>query len=209
MLEKAAQTLRIDSTSDLLAKIGSADISSRDVVQAVYPDLPAQKEPDVESRRAVVGLKHGQGFERAPCCQPLPGERIVGLSRPGHGVQIHSIDCEALGRSDNEGREWLDLHWAEGKHPAEYTVTLDLTIGNDAGVLGYVCTLIGEREANISDLEFIDRKPDFYRLKMDIDVSDAEHLHSTMSVLAAESNVASVERHRDPDLDFIQAGAAE
>lgn len=73
MLEKAAQTLRIDSTSDLLAKIGSADISSRDVVQAVYPDLPAQKEPDVESRRAVVGLKHGQGFERAPCCQPLPG----------------------------------------------------------------------------------------------------------------------------------------
>lgn len=88
-------------------------------------------------------------------------------------------------------------------------MTLDLTIGNDAGVLGYVCTLIGEREANISDLEFIDRKPDFYRLKMDIDVSDAEHLHSTMSVLAAESNVASVERHRDPDLDFIQAGAAE
>ena len=209
MLEKAAQTMRIESPTELLARVGSAEISARDVVHAVYPELPPQKVAEVEERRAVIGLRHGQGFTRAPCCQPLPGERIVGLAHPGHGVQVHSIDCIALGNAQNEARDWLDLHWAEGKHPANYTVSLDMTIGNDAGVLGRICTLIGEREANISDLEFIDRKPDFYRLRMDIDVSDAEHLHSTMSVLDAESNVASVIRRRDPTLDFVRPDAAE
>ncbi len=209
MLEKAAQTMRVESPVELMARIGSAEISARDVVQSVYPDLPAQKVAEVEERRAVVGLKHGQGFTRAPCCQPLPGERIVGLAHPGKGVQVHAIDCTALGHAHNESRDWLDLQWAEGKHPATYTVSLDMTIGNDAGVLGRICTLIGEREANISDLTFIDRKPDFYRLQMDIDVSDAEHLHSTMSVLDAESNVATVERRRDPSLDLTQPAAAE
>ena len=78
-------------------------------------------------------------------------------------------------------------------HPAVYVATLDLTIGNDAGVLGRICTLIGEKKANISDLEFVDRKPDFYRLLIDVELRDVEHLHSLMLALEAESDVAAVE----------------
>ena len=93
-------------------------------------------------------------------------------------------------------------------------MSLELTIGNDAGVLGRICTLIGERKANISDLQFLYRKPDFYRLLMDVDLRNAEHLHSVMSTLDAESSVASVERRRDPALAtapeaVIPAAAAE
>jgi GTP pyrophosphokinase/guanosine-3',5'-bis(diphosphate) 3'-pyrophosphohydrolase len=68
--------------------------------------------------------------------------------------------------------------------------------------------LIGEKKANISDLIFVDRKPDFYKLLLDIDLSDANHLHAVMSALEAESDVASVVRRRDPTLS-IQAAAAE
>ena len=93
-------------------------------------------------------------------------------------------------------------------HPPIYQVTLELTIGNDAGVLGRICTLIGEQKANISDLNFVDRKPDFYKLLLDVDLSDANHLRSVMSALEAESDVASVVRRRDPALS-VQAAAAE
>jgi GTP pyrophosphokinase/guanosine-3',5'-bis(diphosphate) 3'-pyrophosphohydrolase len=58
--------------------------------------------------------------------------------------------------------------------------------------------LIGEQKANISDLEFVDRKPDFYRLHIDVDLRDAEHLHSLVTALEAESDVAEVSRVRDP-----------
>ena len=74
-----------------------------------------------------------------------------------------------------------------------------MTIGNDAGVLGRICTLIGEQKANISDLHFIDRKPDFYRLTIDVDLRDVEHLHMVMTALEADNDVAEVARVRNVD----------
>ncbi len=162
----------------------------------------------IELQSAVIGLEHGQAFDRAPCCQPLPGERIVGIVQRGKGVDVHSIDCGALAAFEDQPARWLDLHWESGNHPPVYAVSLELTIGNDAGVLGRICTLIGEQKANISDLNFVDRKPDFYKLLVDIDLSDANHLHTVMSALEAESDVASVVRRRDPALS-VQSAAAE
>ncbi|WP_121629146.1 RelA/SpoT family protein [Tropicibacter alexandrii] len=207
VLEKAAGTLRIESVDTLLAQLGAAEVTANEVVQSVYPDLAIGPEGDVEAKRAVVGLAHGQAFHRAPCCQPLPGERIVGISHRGKGVAVHAIDCEALEEFEDMPDRWLDLQWADGTHPPVYTVSLELTIGNDAGVLGRICTLIGEAKANISDLRFTDRKPDFYRLIVDIDLRDAEHLHSVISALEAEAHVASVDRRRDVTLASIPAAA--
>jgi RelA/SpoT family (p)ppGpp synthetase len=208
VLEMAARNLRIPDAQDLLARLGSAEMSAREVVAAVYPDLAPAPSEFIEMQSAVIGLDKGQAFDRAPCCQPLPGERIVGIVQRGKGVTVHSIDCGALVAYEDHPSRWLDLHWAAGNHPPVYAVSLELTIGNDAGVLGRICTLIGEKKANISDLIFVDRKPDFYKLLLDIDLSDANHLHAVMSALEAESDVASVVRRRDPALS-TQAAAAE
>ncbi len=207
VLEMAARNLRIDDAQELLARLGSAEMSAREAVAAVYPDLTPEAEEFVETQSAVIGLNKGQAFDRAPCCQPLPGERIVGIAERGHGVIVHSIDCGALERFDDQPERWLDLHWATGNHAPEYSVSLETTIGNDAGVLGRICTLIGEQKANISDLSFVDRKPDFYKLVLDIDLSDANHLHRVMTALEAESDVASVTRRRDIALTVHSAAA--
>ena len=206
VLDMAAQTLRLQDRDELLARMGSAELTAHEVVQAVYPDLVPAEGDEVATDRAVIGLSEGQSFHRAPCCQPLPGERIVGITYRGQGVVVHAIDCETLSSYEDQPDRWIDLHWSSGKHKAVYTVMLNITIGNDAGVLGRVCTLIGENKANISDLEFVDRKPDFYRLLVHVDLRDAEHLHSLMMALAAESDVAEVERYRDPGLAKMPAG---
>ena len=57
--------------------------------------------------------------------------------------------------------------------------------------------MIGEQKANISDLRFTQRKPDFYRLLIDVELRDVEHLHKVMTALEAETDVAQVARHRD------------
>lgn len=208
VLDMAARTLRISDAQELLARLGSAEMLARDVVSAVYPDLAPKSSEFIEAQSAVIGLGKGRAFTRAPCCQPLPGERIVGIVERGKGVTVHTIDCGALVAHEDNPERWLDLHWADGNHPPVYDVSLELTIGNDAGVLGRVCTLIGENKANISNLNFLDRKPDFYKLLVDIDLSDANHLHAIMSALEAESDVASVVRRRDPALS-TQPAAAE
>ena len=195
-LSTAAKKLGLPSGSELLARLGSAELASSDVVALLYPKAVSVSD-EVEVEGVVVGLDHDQSFERAPCCQPVPGERIVGISYRGQGVVIHAIDCAGLEEFAEQTERWVDLHWEPGRHPPVHTVSLDLTISNDAGVLGRICSLIGEQKANISDLRFLDRKPDFYRLIVDVDLRDVEHLHAVMLVLEADSDVATITRHRD------------
>ena len=205
-LDTAAKHLRLKDRDELLARLGSAELTAHDVVEAVYPELTKDEGDAIPMRRAVIGLEPGQKFDRAPCCQPLPGERIVGITYRGKGVEVHAIDCNRLSEFESEPERWVDLHWHSGTHPAAYGATLDLTIGNDAGVLGRICTLIGEKKANISNLEFVDRKPDFYRLLINVELRDLEQLHSLMLMLEAESDVAAVERHREQAKPVVAAG---
>lgn len=193
----ASKHLGLDDVDELLARLGSAELTSRDVVRVIYPDLAAVVGDIIEESRAVVGLTDDQHYRPAHCCQPVPGERIVGITFRGHGVVLHAIDCGALVEFEEQPDRWVDLHWQDGKHSATHTITLDVTISNDAGVLGRICTLIGEQNANISDLQFIDRKPDFYRIFADVDVSDIEHVHRVMTALEADNDVASISRLRD------------
>ena len=59
-------------------------------------------------------------------------------------------------------------------------------------MLGRICTLIGEQRANITDIVFTDRKPDFYRMVIDIEVRDMEHLTHVLTAIDADSDVAQV-----------------
>ena len=99
---------------------------------------------------------------------------------------------------DESFQSWVSSSaFGSGRHAPVSTVSLEITISNDAGVLGRICTLIGEQKANISDLRFTDRKPDFYRVIVDVDLRDVEHLHTVMTALEAETDVAQIARHRD------------
>lgn len=195
-LRTAAKALALPDADEMLARIGSAEMSAQQVIGALYPDL-APSSDEIDASRAVAGLEADKEFTRAPCCNPLPGERIVGITYRGKGVVIHAIDCPVLADFEAQPQRWVDLRWREGRHPPVYSSRLGLTIRHDAGVLGRICTLIGAQGANISDLEFLDRKPDFYRLRVDVDLRDREHLHTLLTALEAESDVAQVARIRD------------
>lgn len=195
-LRTAARALALADADEMLARIGAAEMSAQQVIGALYPDL-APSADEIDAGRAVAGLEADQEYTRAPCCNPLPGERIVGITYRGKGVVIHAIDCPVLADFEDQPSRWVDLRWREGRHPPVYSVRLSLTIRHDAGVLGRICTLIGMQGANISDMEFLDRKPDFYRLRVDVDLRDREHLHTLMTALDAESDVAQVARVRD------------
>ena len=68
----------------------------------------------------------------------------MGITQRGKGVIGHAIDCDEL--SNFEDSPLGTLRWHSGTHPAIYPATIDLTIGNDAGVLGRICTLIKEKQ---------------------------------------------------------------
>jgi GTP pyrophosphokinase/guanosine-3',5'-bis(diphosphate) 3'-pyrophosphohydrolase len=196
-LRTAAKMLGLADETDLLARLGSAEMTARRVIEVLYPELTHAVAEEIDSARAVIGLPADQSFRRAQCCQPVPGERIVGITYRGQGAVVHAIDCPALEEFEEQPARWIDLQWQAGRHAPVFTVSLELTISNDAGVLGRICTLIGEQKANISDLRFTTRKPDFYKVIVDVDLRDVEHLHMVMTALEAETDVAQIARHRD------------
>lgn len=197
-LATAARQMGVSDEGDLLAMLGNAEITGRELVTVIYPelmrDLPKET---IKSSRTMIGLNSDQTSEPAKCCQPVPGERIVGITYRGKGVVVHTIDCEALVALEDQPDRWVDLHWSDGNHAPVHTATLEVTLANDAGTLGRICTLIGEQNANISDMHFTDKKPDFYKMIVDIQVRDVEHLHNVLTAVEADSDVAQVARHRN------------
>ena len=196
VLDTAAKKLLLECKDDLLEKLGNASLTTGEVLKVMYPDVHQSQASADFGDKAVVGLKAGQSFKRAVCCQPLPGQRIVGIVEGNQGVVVHTIDCDTLMEYEDEEEAWVDLQWHQGTHATVYPVSFDLTISNDAGVLGKVCTLIGEAKGNILDLNFIERNSDFYRLNIDIELRDIEQLHIVTTALQSEGQVAAVGRLR-------------
>lgn len=199
-LETAAKNMGFTSKDDLLAQIGTTQITGTDLAMALYPEL--LKKGDIKSEKPsteVVGLKAGQSHIPGKCCQPLPGERIVGIMVRGRGVVVHTIDCDALVDYENDQDVWIDLRWTEGMFNADHSSTIEIIMANDAGVLGRICTLIGEHNANIANIHFTERKPDYYRIMIDLQVRDVKHLLHIRTAIEADDDIASVTRFRNPD----------
>ena len=197
-LEAAAKRLGLEEGDDVLARLGAAEMTGKDLVATLYPELQREPLPAAGDGTApvVIGLGSGQEARPAPCCNPIPGERIVGIAVRGKGVMIHAIDCEELVAFEEEPDRWIDLRWAEGHSRPDHAVAIEIALANDAGVLGRICTLIGEQHANITDIDFTDRKPDFYRMIVEIEVRDMEHLTHVLTAIDADSDVAQVRRFR-------------
>lgn len=194
----AAKMFALKTADDVLVSLGSAELTGTQVVEALYPEIIRKRPIDeIEPSKAIIGLMSEQNAQRSSCCEPLPGERIVGILTKGKGVMIHTIDCDRLAIYDQVQDRWIDLHWSEGNHQALNEVLINITIGNDAGVLGRICTLIGEQNANISDMRFEEKQPDFYRIAVSIEVRDVKHLHNVVTSLNADTDVAEITRHRD------------
>ena len=194
-LKTAAAHLGLSSKQELLAKIGSAEMTGSELVEVLYPELLRDKNTGSDKpAERIVGLSADQYAHPSDCCQPLPGERIVGIATRGRGVLVHTIHCERLVEYEGQPERWIDLHWSQGSRQANQLATVQITMANDSGVLGRICTLIGEQNANISDLEITDRKPDFYRMTIDMEVRDVEHLMHVMTAVEADSDVAQILR---------------
>ncbi len=195
----AAKQLTHGDSEELLAQIGAADISGQQLVEVLYPELvedPSPKEEDKRPNQGIVGLERGDQATQGKCCRPLPGERVVGIGIKGEGITVHAIDCSELERYEDQGAFWIDLRWPEGGSIAEHSALLQMTIANDAGVLGRICTLIGEQKANITDILFTERKPDFYRVVIEVEVRDVKHLMHVQTAVEADSDVSEVFRRR-------------
>lgn len=205
-LEEAAQRLQQESVSDLFASVGEKTIEPNQVVAAAFPAL-AEKLAQEDARMPMdrdkprlyvegLGLTPGLGLTFAPCCSPIPGDRIVGVQEAGEGVVVHTIDCERLADASAEAR-WIDLAWTEqAKDHALAVGRIRMTVENGRGVLYHLARIISDNEGDILNVRTEKRAKDFFELIFDIEVPDARRLTLLLAAIRASRFVREAERVR-------------
>lgn len=128
-LEKAALELKLTDTQHLQASIAHGDVNVTQILRALHPDLDEKQEPALKAspfERLVERFrgKTGKGIRiqgadglmvrYAQCCQPVPGDSVVGYVTRGRGVSIHRADCPNLLMLAHEPERRLEIDWQEG-----------------------------------------------------------------------------------------------
>ena len=208
-LRPGLELVSVANEDELFEAVGRGRVFPARILEAVFPGLKAAERAAATARTRIEDGKQGRIFIRgggltpgvsvhfAPCCSPVPGDRIVGILTPDTGVNVHTIDCERLVEFEDREDLWRDLQWTpEAERNAVAGAKLRATIRNAPGVLGQVCTIIGEAGGNIINLKMSHRQSDFFDLEFDVEVTDARHLTHIGAALRACPAVETVDRAR-------------
>lgn len=194
-LRDALRRLDMEEEEDLYYAIGAAKISDREVMEALVPgstdDMPEEEDWARGGKvLSIRGLTPGVGYQLAECCHPVPGDRIVGLRKPGEGVEVHAIDCHEL--ASGIDADWHDLSW--GKRSRGAVGRLRVTLYDRPGTLAEMAGIFAQNSANVTSLDQTQLDPPFTTYEVDLEVLDLPHLTRILSALRASNSVAQAER---------------
>ena len=209
-LRPALDRFGVTTEDDLFHAVGRGRTTPGQVLEAVFPGLKETERAAATARRRIEGGKGARLYVRGggltpgislhfgECCNPVPGDRIVGiLDADAKSLTVHAIDCARLAEFEDRDDLWRDLQWTPQAERATVSLArLRATIRNAPGVLGQVCTIIGEAGGNIVNLNMHHRQADFFDVDFDIEVRDARHLTNIAAALRACPPVETVERAR-------------
>jgi GTP pyrophosphokinase len=127
----------------------------------------------------------------AKCCNPLPGDEIVGFITRGQGVTIHTADCPFVKEADPQRR--IDVTWSKGKNAA-LPVKLRVFCLDEKGVLAQMTQAITDAEANIISAQITSTVDKRGENIFELNVVDLKHLQRVTNALMRLSGVLRVER---------------
>jgi guanosine-3',5'-bis(diphosphate) 3'-pyrophosphohydrolase len=193
-VDHALARLKLADEAALMEAIARRTITDEEVMEALMPGSasaePARKMPPQSTAISIKGLTPGVAYTLAECCHPVPGDRIVGLRRPGQGIEVHGIDCDRL--ADGEDVDWVDLAWGDKSEGGIAQISVE--VKNEPGALGIVSTIIGAQRANIINLRLDNRDTTFHTNVIELEVHDAAHLIRVLAALRAADAVSKAER---------------
>ena len=216
-LQQIAETFGLKSEGDLYAEIGYGKISSSKVVGKLLPEvsnieekLKAPASPirrifqkAVESSREKVGVKVSGADDVlvrfAKCCEPLPGDRIIGFITRGRGVTIHNVECPQVLGCDPQ--RCVEVSWDTGAKTLR-RVKLAVHSQDQKGILATITKTISEDGGDIKSAQI--KTTEFGKgvIALELAVEDARQFNKIRRNIEMVPGVIRVERIRHFDMDM-------
>lgn len=197
--EESLQALLLDlnykTADDLLYALGVGNetpmvIATRLVISK---DSELQKYSHVKPY-AIRGTE-GMVVDFAECCQPIPGDNIVGRFQNGRGILVHSSDCIRINKSKIHPDKFIPLCWDENVE-GEFWVDITLDVANERGVLAALATAISEANSNIGNIKVDPHDGKHNSIAFSISVVDRTHLARVMRRLRRNKSVMRLFRKK-------------
>ena len=204
-LDPVAEHFSFKGVDELLASVGYSRLTPRQVLNRLVPRLeeeerpaqpprerqrkgaPEKKAPDKVSIKGVDDVL----VRFAKCCNPVPGDAIIGYISRGKGVTVHTTDCINVGGMEPE--RLLNVSW-EGEEGASFPAKVRVVCKNVRGMLARISTALDEAEVNIDSGEFASNVAGNSELNMVVEVRDTDHLYHALKILQGLDDVIEATR---------------
>ncbi len=203
-LAKAAEELNYTALEDMLAALGYGEINlsritnrlKKEPEQTFDPMLhnfaTRKERPNVKAGKDIQGLE-GMMYQNAKCCNPLPGEGIIGVVTRSRGVMIHRDDCINLDHANPNRRMYVS--W-EGENQTKHSVKLDIHVIDRVGVLKDILTKIADYNANLSNTKVKILPDHTASIELTLEVENLKHLDRVREAIYQVNDVIGVRRQR-------------
>ncbi len=206
ILQGYAEQLNRKSVEDLFAAIGNGSMTSRPLIDLIRPE--EEEKPVgfvnkvIDRIRGAKGIRvHGMDdmmFRFAGCCQPVPGEDIIGFITRGRGVTIHRSDCPSASHLLNEFPERrIDVSWDTAKGQS-FVVQLKLVVEDRRNMLRDITQAIADVDTNVRAAEMYTQDSTAIG-RFVVEVSSLSHLNRILDKVRKVKGVVSVNRETGGD----------
>lgn len=202
-----ARQAGFDSPDELAAAVGFGHVATAQIVgKLIAPSSDAASAPaePVASPKAPGGqpddnvqVKGARDLlmQLSRCCNPVPGDRILGYITRGRGLTIHSVDCPNLEALDYDRARLVEVEW-DTATPGQHAVKIAVIAVDKTGVLANVSSAIAGCHANISRAEIITREDRKAELDFVVEITDTAHLNRVLKAIERVDGVITTRRIR-------------
>ena len=191
--------LNYKTADDLFYAIGIGNqmpmvIAKRLIVVQDGSDL----EKNTKNSSLPIKGTEGMVLRFAECCQPIPGDSIVGRFQQGRGILVHASDCSVIKNVRGNPGQFISLCWDENVQ-GEFWVDITVDVANNRGVLAVLATAISEAESNIGNISVDPRDGRHNAITFSISVLNRTHLARVMRRLRSNTVVMRLYRKKQGD----------
>lgn len=188
---------------DMYASVGYGSLTSNQVISKLlaYYRENAEISSEFKPKIIIVDNKksNGQieGFEDmlikfAKCCNPIPGDEIVGFVSRGRGITIHRKDCVCLDQLEKDRQ--MDVEWSTNTKEQSYVASIKIIVNNKPGMLASISNKLAEGKINIVSISSEFTKQDEAIINLQVTITSKENLADLLNKLKSVSGVIEVFR---------------
>ncbi|MFY7697244.1 MAG: bifunctional GTP diphosphokinase/guanosine-3',5'-bis pyrophosphate 3'-pyrophosphohydrolase [Legionella sp.] len=195
-LQALLSDLNYKTMDDLLYAIGIGNQMPMVIARRL---VVAQESGDFvkTSKYRPLAIKGTEGMAVcfAECCQPIPGDNIVGRFQQGHGILVHTSDCVSINKVRGNPEHFISLRWDDHVQ-GEFWVDITVEVANQRGVLAALALAISEADSNIGNINVDPRDGRHNAVTFSLSVLNRTHLAKVMRRLRTNTVVMRLYRNK-------------